>query len=59
MFRLDQYLRETVREIQKVSWPSREATTQMTVLVLAVSVVIGVYIGTVDFIFQSLISQLF
>ena len=59
MFRLDQYLRETVREIKKVSWPSKEATTQMTVLVLAVSVVIGVYIGLIDYIFQSVVSQLF
>ena len=58
MFRLDQYLRETVREIKKVSWPSREQTTEMTVLVLAVSIVIGVYIGVIDFIFQSVITKL-
>lgn len=55
MFWLIQYVRETVQEIQKVSWPSQQQTIEMTVLVLAVSLVIGTYIGVVDYIFQSLL----
>jgi preprotein translocase SecE subunit len=56
MFWLTQYVRDTVLEIKKVSWPSQQHTIEMTVLVIAVSVVIGAYIGVVDYIFQSLLS---
>jgi preprotein translocase SecE subunit len=56
MFWLTQYASETVREIKKVSWPSQQHTIEMTVLVIAVSVIIGAYIGVADYIFQSLLS---
>jgi preprotein translocase subunit SecE len=55
MFSLSAYIRETIQEVQKVSWPSQQQTTEMTILVLAVSVIVGTYIGVVDYIFQSLL----
>lgn len=58
MFWLTQYVSETVREIKKVSWPTQKQTIEMTVLVLAVSIIIGTYIGVVDFIFQSLLGYI-
>lgn len=57
MFRPDQYASETVREIKKVSWPSQQQTIEMTLLVIAVSLVIGVYIGVIDYIFQTIIAK--
>lgn len=56
MFSLTQYARDTVREIKKVSWPTQQHTIEMTVLVVAVSILIGTYIGVVDYAFQSLLS---
>lgn len=57
MFWLTRYANETVQEIKKVSWPTQQQTVQMTVLVVAVSLVIGAYIGLIDYIFQSIISK--
>ena len=45
------YLSEVHQELQRVSWPTRQQTLQKTVLVIAVSVVVGLYIGVLDFLF--------
>jgi preprotein translocase subunit SecE len=56
MFSLTAYIRETIQEIKKVSWPSQQQTIEMTILVLAVSVIIGAYIGLADYLFQSMLA---
>lgn len=58
MFKPAQYFKEVVREAQKVSWPSREQTQEKTLLVLAVSIIIGLYIGVLDFVFSKLLGIL-
>lgn len=47
-----QFFTETIRELKKVTWPSREQTVDMTLLVLGVSVVVGAYLGLLDALFQ-------
>lgn len=42
------FLSEVRSELTKVTWPSRKATIEMTVLVLVVSTLIGVYITGLD-----------
>lgn len=42
------YLQEIVTELKKVSWPTREETTRLTVAVLAVTITIGLLLGSVD-----------
>jgi preprotein translocase subunit SecE len=49
------YFKETRAEIRKVSWPTREEATNLTVIVLAVTVAMAVFLGTVDFLFATLI----
>ncbi len=58
MFKPAEYLREVVREIKKVSWPSREQTQTNTLLVLVVSIIIGLYIGVLDFVFATLLGRI-
>jgi len=58
MFKPAQYFKEVIREIKKVSWPSKEQTQEKTILVLTVSVLIGLYIGVLDFIFSQLLEVL-
>lgn len=58
MFKPAQYFKEVGREIKKVSWPSREQTQEKTLLVLAVSIIIGLYIGVLDFVFSKLLAVL-
>ncbi len=35
-------------ELKKVSWPSRQETIRLTMIVIIVSLIIGVYIGIID-----------
>ena len=35
-------------EIQKVSWPTRAETVRLTLIVVAVSLVVGLYVGVLD-----------
>ena len=50
------FIKEVVRETNKVTWPSKQQTQKMTLLVIGVSLVIGLYIGLLDFIFQGLLA---
>lgn len=50
------YVQEVVQELKKVSWPSLEQTRNMTILVIVVSLLVGVYVGGLDFVFSRLIA---
>ena len=47
---------EVVSELRKVTWPTRQETTRLTMLVLVVSVAIGVFLGIIDIAFARLFS---
>ena len=49
------YLKEVRTELTKVSWPSRATTVNMTLLVVAVSAILGLYLGVVDYVFHQLV----
>ncbi len=51
-------LRETRSELRQVVWPSREETIRLTVLVVAVSLVIGLLLFIGDTIFTFLYTSL-
>lgn len=50
--------RETRSELRQVVWPSREETIRLTVLVIAVSLVIGLLLFVGDSIFTFLYTSL-
>ena len=58
MKRLRRYFDEVWSELRKVSWPTREQVRNLTVLVFAISFVVGVYITVLDTIFRGFISAL-
>ncbi|MBI4990672.1 preprotein translocase subunit SecE [Candidatus Gottesmanbacteria bacterium] len=45
------FLREVKSELGKVVWPTREEVVKLTIIVVAVSLAIGLYIGGLDLIF--------
>ena len=53
------YLREVQLELNKVSWPSKQQTINMTLVVIGVSVLVAVYLGILDFIFARMAAFLF
>ena len=46
---------EVYRELRKVVWPGREDVIRMTVIVILVSVAIGAFVGSADFVFTKLL----
>lgn len=49
-----QFLKEVRSELKKVVWPTREEAIKLTALVIAISLVVGFFIGALDFIFAKL-----
>ncbi len=49
------FLRETYDELKKVTWPTRQEVVRLTATVILVSLIVGVFIGGLDFIFTSLL----
>lgn len=50
--------RETRAELRKVVWPTREETVRLTIVVIAVSLVIGLILFVGDSIFLALYTLL-
>jgi len=53
--RIRRYFDEVWSELKKVSWPTREQVRTLTVLVFAISFVVGLYITVLDQIFKGLL----
>ena len=58
MSRFRRYFDEVWSELRKVSWPTREHVRNLTVLVFAISLVIGVYVAVLDTFFQNIVALL-
>ena len=48
--RIRSFVDESIAELRKVTWPTREQVRNLTVLVLVVSAAVGAYIGFFDFV---------
>jgi preprotein translocase subunit SecE len=46
--RVQQFLREVAAEFRRVSWPSRQDVANSTVVVLALTVAVGLFLFVVD-----------
>ena len=46
---IQRYFNETAGELRKVSWPTWPEARQLTILVIIVMVVIGLFLGLVDY----------
>lgn len=51
---LKQLVRDTKNEIKKVTWPDRETTRNLTVVVIALAAFLGALLGGVDALFVRL-----
>ena len=52
------YLQETINELKLVQWPTREVTVRLTLTVIAVSAIMAIYVGGLDFGFTNLLKFL-
>lgn len=52
------YLKEVRFELSKVIWPKRKEVIKLTLIVLLISGIIGVYVGVVDLGFTKLLESI-
>lgn len=52
--RSTRFIRDTRSELKKIVWPTREEAINLTIIVIAVSVAMGVVLGGVDYLFKML-----
>jgi preprotein translocase subunit SecE len=55
---LIRYFQETAIELRKVTWPTREQTLRLTLIVLGAIVVFSAFFGVLDVVFQRLAALL-
>jgi preprotein translocase subunit SecE len=53
---IQSFFRETTGELRKVSWPTWPEARQLTLLVLAVMVAMGVLLGVTDAVARALLN---
>lgn len=49
---LNKYVKESIIELKKVSWPSKKETYRYTLLVIGLSLVMAIFLGALDFLFS-------
>ena len=46
------YVNETRAELRKVTWPTREEAINLTTIIVIVTIIVAIFLGVLDFIFQ-------
>lgn len=49
------YLKGAREELAKVVWPTKELTVKHTIVVIAISVSIAIFLGSIDFLLSEVI----
>ena len=50
------FVKEAISELKQVVWPTKEQVVRLTLIVIVVSVIAGLLIGGLDFIFTKLLA---
>lgn len=45
------FIKEVIAELKKVRWPTRQETIRLTAVVIGVSIIVGIYLGGLDYVF--------
>jgi len=53
--KLTNYIKNSIIELKKVSWPTKQEAIRHTLLVIAISLVVAVFLGIVDFILTNVL----
>lgn len=58
MNQIIKYIKATLRELKQVHWPTRKQTINYTILVIAISAIVALYVGAFDYVFSQFINNL-
>jgi preprotein translocase subunit SecE len=50
--------KEAVDELRKVTWPDRSEIIRLTLTVIVISVIVGIFLGGIDLILEKIIAKL-
>ncbi|MBN1325824.1 preprotein translocase subunit SecE [Candidatus Falkowbacteria bacterium] len=50
MSKISNYIRESIAELKKVTWPTKKQTVNYTLLIIGISLTVAFFIGVVDYI---------
>lgn len=56
--KIKSFFQESVQELKRVDWPTRQETTRLTIIVIIISLAVAIFLGALDFAFTRLL-QLF
>lgn len=57
--RFFQYIKASKLELKQVNWPTKKETIRFTILVVAVSLGVAGFLGSLDFLFNFLLKKFF
>lgn len=52
-------VRDIIDELKKVTWPTRREVVRLTIMVIAVCAVVGIFLGAIDYGFAELVAKVF
>jgi preprotein translocase subunit SecE len=52
-----QWFRDVMSELRKVTWPTRQETINLTIVVLVVAAALGIFLGGLDYVFNWVIEN--
>lgn len=56
--KIKEYFREVISQLKQTTWPSKEKTKNMTLLVILVATLLALYLGGIDFLLQEIMGVL-
>ena len=54
MNKLTNYIKGSIEEMKKVTWPTKKETKNYTLLVIGISLAVAVFLGAIDFVFSKI-----
>lgn len=52
MGKINNYVKESVIELKKVTWPTKKETYHYTFMVIGLSLLVAIFLGALDFVFN-------
>ncbi len=49
-----QFVKESIAELKKVVWPTKQQVVKLTLIVVGVSLLVGAFIGGLDYLFTQM-----
>ncbi len=53
--KLVNYVKSSIEEMKKVTWPTKKETYNYTLLVIGISLSVAIFLGALDYIFSFLL----